>query len=65
MGRWRKIVSIVNSSLAFEEVDEQEVLPALNLLFKSLSSTRNFLDESQEYSQHVDFVITGRITVSF
>lgn len=53
-------MSTANSSLAFDEVNEQEDIPMLNLLVKS----RHLIHKIQEESS-ADYVITGTITVSF
>jgi hypothetical protein len=62
------VVSTVNSSLAFEEENEQVETPMLNLLVKSRSLTHAIHEEStfvRSFVKSVDYVITGTITVSF
>jgi hypothetical protein len=53
-------VSTANSSLAFDEINEQEEVPMLNLLVKARHLTHKIQEESS-----ADYVITGTITVSF
>jgi len=58
-------VSTANSSLAFDEMNEQMEVPTLNLLVKAKHLTQQILRESQNEQQPADYVITGTITVSF